>query len=403
MTAVVETEAMVLETQERPTPAHRAALAAAIYSVALAAVVAQALPVLIATLTAQLHLTTTQSGLLAASDLGAGTLASIVATRTPWRYNPSVIARFGVVVMILANLGCIAASSFAPLLALRLLAGVGEGAVTMAGVAVYAKSKSPERTFALGALAQALAGSALMAIVPMLTTRFGWSASFALIVIAAVPALWASRLFGQAAAPAKPSAARAGPGMAGWLAILAMTAAFCGLGASWVNLGRVAEHAHLKATETAFAVSAASLAMPVAVALAALIGDRLPNWLCLGGATAAMLTGLGLIGTSNTAALFASGAAVWAAGWAFYVPYMGGVTAGLDRTGGVSVIANGCANGGFALGPILAIPLLQHWGVVAAPYMTSALLLVALVLVIKPILQTAAARSAAQPPKFGRA
>ena len=54
-----------------------------------------------------------------------------------------------------------------------------------------------------------------------------------------------------------------------------------GIGASWANLGRLAQFAHLNAVGVGLAISTAALAAPSAAILSAILGRRVSNQICL--------------------------------------------------------------------------------------------------------------------------
>jgi MFS family permease len=338
--------------------------------------VGQVLPVLMTALTSQLHLTIGQSGMLAAADMGASTLASVVCARTSARVPLAIVAFSGTVITVLANLTCLFAHGFGELLALRLIAGLGEGLLTIACVVVLSNAPSPRRAFALGAFAQTAFGMALNIAIPQLTARFGWSSCFVVLAVFAAPGLRTARYLTRPERSQVVSTATSLT-VAAWLAIIAMTIAFCGIGATWANLGGLGQRALLSAATIGVAVSGASIAAPVASILTAVIGNRISSLISLAFASAAMLIGVGLLSGAGDAMLFCAGTIAFMFGWVVYVPNACGVTAALDSTGAATVIATAGANGGFALGPILAVPAISLWGLGAVPYLTFGLLAVA--------------------------
>jgi predicted MFS family arabinose efflux permease len=115
--------------------------------------------------------------------------------------------------------------------------------------------------------------------------------------------------------------------------------------------------------------------------LTALVGNRIPSLLGLGFGSITMLAGVTLLGFAGSSPLFYMGAIAFMFGWAVYVPYALGLTSVIDRTGALTVIATAGANGGFSLGPLIAVPVIAGWGVSAVPYLAFALLVCALGLI----------------------
>jgi predicted MFS family arabinose efflux permease len=356
------------------------ALWAGIHGMVVATSVGQVLPVLMTTLSSELHLSVTQAGLLAAADLGAATVASVVCARPSAKFALSTVALVGTVIVLVANLACLLATGFGGLLALRLIAGVGAGVLTVACVTALSQNASPARAFAMAAFAQTAFGAALNVAIPSLNERYGWSACFVVIAAVAAPGLRIARYYVRSQTP-HAVASRATLSVAGCMALVAVSVAFCAIGATWANLGGLGERSLLTVATIGIAVSAASIAGPVATALTALVGNRIPSLLGLSFGSVAMLAGVTMLELAGATPLFYAGAIAFMFGWAVYVPYAMGLTSAIDPTGALSVIATACANGGFSLGPLIAVPAIAAWGVGAVPYLTFALLLCALGLI----------------------
>ncbi len=375
--APLESDAGVEAPSPTAAPTGRSALLAGIHGMVVATSVGQVLPVLMTTLTSELHLTVTQAGLLAAADLGATTIASAVCARPAGRFALSTVAQVGTVIVLGANVACLLVTGFGGLLALRLLAGIGAGLVTVACVIALSQNKSPARAFALAGIAQTAFGAALNVAIPSLNAHYGWSACFVVIAAFAAPGLWIARYYVRSQA-SQAVASRATFTIAGWMAFAALSIAFCAIGATWANLGGLGERSHLTLATIGIAVSGASIAGPVATALTALVGNRISSLLGLGFGAITMLAGVTLLGLAGSNSLFYAGSIAFMFGWAVYVPYALGLTSVIDPTGALAVIATAGANGGFSLGPLIAVPAIAVWGVGAVPYLAFALLVCAL-------------------------
>jgi predicted MFS family arabinose efflux permease len=272
------------------------------------------------------------------------------------------------------------ATGFGGLLALRLIAGVGAGVLTVACVTTLSQTASPARAFAMAAFAQTAFGAALNVAIPSLNVHYGWGACFVVIAAVAAPGLRIARYYVRSRT-SHAVASRATLSVAGWMALVAVSMAFCAIGATWANLGGLGERSLLTVATIGIAVSAASIAGPVATVLTALVGNRMPGLLGLGFGSVAMLAGVSMLEIAGTSPLFYAGAIAFMFGWAVYVPYAMGLTSVIDPTGALTVIATACANGGFSLGPLIAVPAIAAWGVGAVPYLAFVLLLCALGLI----------------------
>src|ERR1700722_1532503 len=223
--APLESDASI---EEAPSPAAatagRSALLAGIHGMVVSTSVGQVLPVLMTTLTSELHLTVTQAGFLAAADLGAATIASAACARPAGRFALSTVAQVGTVIVLGANLACLLVTGFGGLLALRLLAGIGAGLVTVACVIALSQNKSPARAFALAGIAQTAFGAALNVAIPSLNAHYGWSACFVVIAAVAAPGLRIARYYVRSQTP-HAVASRATLSVAGWMALVAVSIA----------------------------------------------------------------------------------------------------------------------------------------------------------------------------------
>ena len=381
MSELVETGGIAQETQSAPSAAGWLAQAVGIHAIVAGYAVAQVLPVLIASLTADLNLTVSQSGWLAFSDMGASTVGSLLSVWLIRRGRLGRIMRLGTVIAVMGNFACLPVSSFAPLFALRLISGLGQGIMVGAGTAVLSRALSPQRAFALAYAGQAIFGAVGVAVFPTFTANWGWNSFFVAVAVFAVPAL-----FGAGALPdseAKTNAKGSGGfSPAAWVAIAAMTVAYLGIGAIWANIGQLGERAQLALPAISYAISVATASAPVGTILAAILGDRVRSTICLAFATLALVAGSALLDFAGTGLYFATGAFTFMFGWALFVPYASGVTAAVDRTGAAMVLATTCAGGGLALGPLLAVPLVDRFGYGAVPAVTITLSILALCLLV---------------------
>ena len=359
-------------------------LAAATYCVVVATIVPQALPMLVSTLTGRLHLSVMQAGILSATDLGGSVVSSVLLARPFRRLSLSRITQIGLTVTIGSDFTCIATHSFSVLAALRLIAGIGEGIILITGLTVYAQARSVERVYAMSTLALTTIAAAFMIVIPTIVPVWGPGSCFGLLAVFSMPALWTARLF-QRADTGAGSPSPVNLGRSAWLVIGALAIAYCGLGASWANLGQLGQAAQLNTLETGSAISLATFTSPTALLLVAIVSGRVSNRSCIAAASLLMIVALTTIEFATGRLVFTAATVLFVFGWFFYVPPIFGVTASLDPSGTVSVIANACANGGLALGPLLAVPALQRWGLGILPYVTSGLLIVALALVATAI------------------
>ncbi|HEU4976993.1 MAG TPA: MFS transporter [Baekduia sp.] len=272
-------------------------------------------------------------GLLVGAPALTGVLSRPLGGRLADRRGPRSVVVGGALVMAAGALVPLAWSGTVPLLASRLAAGLGEGAMmAAAGLALLRLAGPARRGRALGHLG--LANYAGLAVGPLLAGALG-SATTVLLAGAALPLAGAL----LAGAPPQPTVERARTAGGGVLGAVAAP----GVALLLVNVGYVALLAFGAASAgTAVVVPVFAAGVIVTRLLGASIPDRLGGRRAAVGSTALAAAGLLVVGLSTTPAVAVAGTAALAAGQGLAVPALG-----LLALGRVPAERQGAATGMF--------------------------------------------------------
>src|SRR5262249_41528962 len=106
-------------------------------------------------------------------------VTSVIARRVSWRryVGGAIVACFCL------NVACTSISAFAPILVLRLAAGVTSGMIYSAGLALLSRSDHATRDFSLLVFLQVLANALVLSIFPGLAQTWGPAGLFAIIAV----------------------------------------------------------------------------------------------------------------------------------------------------------------------------------------------------------------------------
>jgi MFS family permease len=183
---------------------------------------------------------------------------------------------------------------------------------------------------------------------------------------------------------------------AAWIALAAMALFSLNLGALWTYVERMGVGTGLSSARTG-SILAAALALSVLGALgASWLGDRWGRRAPLALAMLAQLVSLVLLMRTD-AASYALGAVVYSLAWAFAVPYLYSLVAGLDESGRSIVLAPAAQAVGAALGPAIAASLLSGTAYAPVSAVAAAALVASMLCVIRVrgTVATAAAQESA--------
>lgn len=326
-----------------------------------------------------------QASALSAIELG-GMTCGILAT-SPWigRLDRRLWIAIGLVVATAGQLLSIFGQSFAALLGLRALVGLGVGLVYTIAVAGLAATRSPDRSFGFAITANQLSATAVTAIGswiglnhghgPVITILF----AFTLLVGLAVP--WIPRSTAAAAGQARPVAAGRGSLGRGLVGLAGMFLFLMGIGSVWPILAPIAQSRGVDPAAVGPALAVAGVGGIGAGLLVSMLGTRFgrigPLTIGALGIAAAMLSLLIL----HDGAMLMVVAVVIMFLWIFSIPFFLGALSSLEPTGRLTVLSSAMMPFGLAAGQALAATL--HGAAHATPtVILAAILLVSALIAV---------------------
>ncbi|MCC5640727.1 MFS transporter [Nostoc sp. CHAB 5844] len=323
-----------------------------------------------------------EAGLFAASAaVGRGLAAAIISSRSR-SLDLRRVALIGAVIIVIANLGLVPASSFAVVLALRLVAGIGEAMTLTAACIAAAAYANPERAFGAAQITAGAAAIIVLLAVPPLKLLFGLDASFlflAAMALIAVPALMHLR---RPVSISDDQRQRyPNPGAAA--VILAAFALFSLADIStWLFADEIGRGAGMAAVQVE-AVLSGTIGLALAgPALAMVLHVRL-------GRTLPMVIGLSVLAIAVVMFTRASSELIYVLaiiplnfGFAFLTPYFLGALADLDEGGSWTSLSNSVLAIVGICGPLLAGHIAAHADYAGLAWLTGPAIVLALLLFV---------------------
>jgi DHA1 family inner membrane transport protein len=307
-------------------------------------------------------------------------VATLLITRISWRQ------------LALVGLGLIAAGSLATafvhaegaFIAARVCAGAGEGLAVGVSFAALGQARNPDRAFG-GYLAAGLTISAvILLLVPVLQPHFGTAPFF--IGIAVLAVLSGALVPWLSVGNTSVTAGSSGPTGIHWrlagAGLLGVFLYFLAQGAVWSYFGEIGAASGVQADFIGRTLAISSMAGIGGALLAVLIATRFGRaWPLIASAGASAVSFLVLRGHVS-ASVFVCSAVLFNAAWNFSMPFLSGLCADADCRGRV-VCAMGCIQTvGTGLGPAAAASLLGQGGFSAVLWMSLAVLVLSLVIVL---------------------
>ncbi|HEY2679468.1 MAG TPA: MFS transporter [Steroidobacteraceae bacterium] len=323
-------------------------------------------PMLIGVYVDSFRLTLAEAGYTAAvymAGAGAGAvLASwqLLSVRTP------LLLAFALSALAIGNLASVNTHSLEGILAVRLLAGLGEGvgfALMGAGVA---RMNNPNRLYAVFVVVALLMGTAVQYAIPWFRSAFGAPMLFVPIAVAPACLLPFVGKFPSLTEAERPVGIRASRSEEGpsrldfWSGIVATFVVYIAYGGVAAFVERMGVNIGISA-DTVAKVLGMGYFVALVGALAAILTAHLPAraWkivipLCL-------VAGAMLITVAGDPIAYRIGVAALFFGWHFFVPNLMGLMSLADRSGRLAAAVTGAMECGFAIGPAIA-GLLAHDG-----------------------------------------
>jgi MFS family permease len=333
-------------------------IAAAIIIGVIAALVVNTLPVFLAVLARTLHLSDSQSGLVAFADMGGiavGTsycaLSRLTTERLTWRWAAVV----GLLILGIANLLSGLIPAFPLLLLARACAGFGSGIAMAISYAILAQGDGA-RDLAIFNVAQLAAGWLGIPLLGPIADRYGAGALFAVIAVLALVALLLC--------PVLPTR-RSGDSLAstsqnervsvrGWIAIAGVFLYFAGAGATFAHLAFMGIAWGGLPREVETNISIMMFWGVMGGVLVAVIGSRFGFRRPLYVSFAAFLLSIAALAALRPVAQFLLIGCVFGFSWNILTPYQFEAVTVIDRSNSAAMMVNAATLGGFAVGPAVA-------------------------------------------------
>ncbi|WP_317930245.1 MFS transporter [Halioxenophilus sp. WMMB6] len=320
----------------------------------------------------ELHYSATSVGMLLTVEFFGVALAPFFLAYFLGRVQLDRVALTGCVVAFTCHLLSVWSTSLVELALLRLLAGIGAGAVFAASSVVVAAMATPEKGYAQIQAVFAGLGVAALYGTGFLTSALGYRGIFILLAIVTLVML---PLAVKLPTPAVISVRRNRANERSWATALAVILGMflfnlCE-GSSFVFLERLASNLNLPQAQLSLVFGVGALVGIVGGVTAAFVhtrfGRRLP--LAVGLVTNAIV--VGMIYTTTDPHLFALLFLFVEFFWFFCLPFILGVAAYFDRSGGLAAQASGAMLLGIAVGPLLGGLLADHYGLLAIGWLAA--------------------------------
>jgi MFS family permease len=243
------------------------------------------------------------------------------------------------------------------LLAARATAGFGEGILLAGGMAAAAGARDPTRLFAQVFVVEAVLFAVLIAAAPFVIGAFGAEGVFAALAILTLMIAPVAAWIPDAPAVAEPAVADSGPSPnrnLALLGILALAIMAVGQMMIWVLSERLGVLAGLSAESIGVVIAISALTGIAGAAAAAALGTRLGHVPpVVIGLSAFVIAAVAMI-QINQSPVYIGSILTFGLAYFFFLPYIMGALAALDRAGRWTATAGGVQTVAGAIGPLLS-------------------------------------------------
>jgi MFS transporter, DHA1 family, inner membrane transport protein len=331
----------------------------------LATVIAAVLPVLVGAWQSELGVAADEAGYVAAAELFAQVAGTLLFLRVDRALGWRRCAAAGLVLMIVGNLGSAASSPLPALLASRLVAGTGGGAVRALAMNLLARASNPGRAFAIYASGQVALAASLTAAMPATLSSIGLKVVFGVLAVACVLGL---RLV--SALPAQSGDETHIQGTRRWARAALLTLAglfvyFVGQAAVWTYLAPLGSAEGISPKAVAATLTTINVAGLAGTLTAGLFAGRVR---ALSGVTALLVLTLGsviMLFHAHVGSIFGIAACMFYFAWCLSLPLQFTLIAASDVSGRAGAAAPAVDGLGLACGAAAGGALLAHFGLAA--------------------------------------
>ncbi|HLZ97364.1 MAG TPA: MFS transporter [Steroidobacteraceae bacterium] len=359
-------------------------LTAAVVLGTLGALTIMIVPGFVMLVGAQSNLDDRQLGFIASWDINATAIAIGVSTFLIARLNWRHLALAGLLLIVIGNVLTAGGHTYPSIMAARICAGVGEGLAIAVSFAALGSAANPDRAFGVYLIVGLTVSAAVLVSLPLLQGRFGAATVFygmaALTLTSTALLRWLPRAntgrSGRLDGTADVSKHLAVAGLVGVFLY------FIAQGAVWSYFERIGAASGVNAVTIGEAMGLSSFAgmggALVAVAMVTRCGRVWP--LVTSGAIS--ISSFCMLHGHVTGVQLITAGILFNFGWNLAQPLLSGVCSDADCRGRV-VVAMGCIQTvGFGIGPALAAVILRGHDFAPSLWMSAAIVVVSLVIVI---------------------
>ena len=302
------------------------------------------------------------TGYLASADMLGSALASLVAVSIIRKFDWHRLVVVALAITMIGNLISVYATSLEPLLLVRLLTGLSNGAALSVVFVGLCHTSSPDRSFGIFVLVQLLLQAALLPLFSVLYETYGVTSLYLAMALLPLPALalvaWLPRALPEGSAAQ--SEAGAVEHRRGWAiaSIAGLGIYFVAPAMIWAFFDPLGRRFDLSIIDIGTALGLSSLAGIAGAAAVLLIGERLPRMVLIATGIAISIIALLPIFDGRGYLAFLAVTCAFNFAWNFTYPYLMGVIAHYDRAGESAVQSLASQLLGMAAGPLLGSALL---------------------------------------------
>ena len=320
----------------------------------VAALIISAMPAIVSALTQSGRLDDAMAGYVVGFDLTSQVAGTVLYLKYGRRISWSTALSTGILLMVAGNvLSCWSGSS-AALLATRLVAGIGAGAVRAACLMAFARAANPARAIAVLNVAQIVSQGAAFATFPWLTHALGWFGPYLALSVLGIATLGTARWWPRLEYAANVSSRPLAFGRKGTVCIVAVFLYFLAQSAVWA----FAEAIGIGAGQSLFGVTSAlefaAFAGIAAGGVVFVISSRWSTGQSLFAGLAVTLIGLYLLTINAGFWPFALGLSLFNFAWCATTPFEFAIAAAADQRGNTAAAFSASDGLGMAAGPAIA-------------------------------------------------
>jgi predicted MFS family arabinose efflux permease len=324
------------------------------------------LPLLVGSLIERVQIGEEATGALGSAEMTALALVSLGLAGPLSRWSRARTALAGIALTVLGNAISAWAASYAVLFAGRMVAGIGEGLALAAGMAAFASARDPDRLFANTIIIGALLAAGLQVGIPYALEPFGPPGGFLTLIVVSLAlaplCLWLPAPH-PATADEEPSLRGAPNRTAAVVVMLALFILELGQGAVWTFLERIgAQQVGMSTEAVGWTLAGTALISLPGAGIAAALGTRLGRALPIFVGVALNVVASAWLLLTHEAFVYVAMNLLWAAAFAFLLPYVMGVLAALDDLGRWTVAGTAIYTIGDAPAPWLGGKVLADGG-----------------------------------------